>query len=438
MSSSSRESHLAYACMTAGISLLLSTAAWAETIHLNVPTVRVKPVAVRVKPTVHLPVSAGLGKQHLSKGSTAPGRWHGPNKGDTTNGSTTPASPGAAAYSATVNAPAGAPVGYVAGQKGATKGGTTNPATGAGGPTTEQQVGQGQGETPPGNGPGSPGYQGSAGKPPAGTTAGEKGTPVVGVPVLQTLGLGPDWFANTRNGIGRDPMSFGSSGCDTCVDWKKVGEGGLGAIAFVAAAYVAVVTAPADIPAGVGAATFLGSAASVTLIAGQIIDGLTSPSPTDPSAGANNYGPGTSAPGGAPAPGSGGGGSGKDAGPPQAAAVNTQALGAVSPDAGIGDTGAAKVGATPDSGGGGTDAPKSGTPMTAEAAQLESGAPPADDTNKPAGASTTTPPSSNGGGASDATPGTTLSATQAAQVSGAGDAPPDQTIQDAGSGPDKP
>jgi len=135
MSSLSRESHLAYACTTAGISLLLSTAAWAETIHLNVPTVRVKPVAVRVKPTVHLPVSAGLGKQHLSKGSTAPGRWHDPGKGDNANGNSAPASPGAAAYSVTVGKP---PIGATAGERGATQGGMANSATDAGGgrPTT--------------------------------------------------------------------------------------------------------------------------------------------------------------------------------------------------------------------------------------------------------------------------------------------------------------
>jgi len=113
-------------------STLLSPAAWAESVHVNavhvnVPAVRVKPVIVRVKPTVHLPASAGLGQQHLSNGGTAPGRWHGPNKGETTNGSTTPASPGAAAYSVTIGKP---PAGTTAGTEGAPAGGkVTYPGT---------------------------------------------------------------------------------------------------------------------------------------------------------------------------------------------------------------------------------------------------------------------------------------------------------------------
>ena len=398
MSPLSRKSSRMHTSLTAcTLSLLLSSSAWAETIHVHVPTVRIKPVVVPVKPTVHLPVSAGLGRQRLSNGGTAPGRWHGPNKGNTTNGSTAPASPGAAAYSATVNAPAGSAVGVVAGQKGATKGGTNASS------------------------PGAAAYGVTIGTPPAGTTAGEKGTPVVGVPVLQTLGLGPDWFANTRNGIGGDPLS---GGCDTCLDKQKLALAGAGVVAFASGAFLGYVGAASAYgatvasPFAVAGASAAGIAAGAFLATAAIIDAVNSPSPSDPSAGANNYGPGASAPGGAATPSSSTGGNGST---PQTGTATT--VEATQPDAGatLGDdkgsgaktpiptNGGADPASTGDagtSGGGGGGASQSGTTTTSttEAAQQSGGSTqPGDDTSKTGNKSTSG--GSNGGGPNGASGG---------------------------------
>jgi hypothetical protein len=364
MSPLSRKSSRMHTSLTAcTLSLLLSSSAWAETIHVHVPTVRIKPVVVPVKPTVHLPVSAGLGRQRLSNGGTAPGRWHGPNKGDTPNGSTAPASPGAAAYSATVNAPAGAPVGVVAGPKGATKGGTNASS------------------------PGAAAYGVTIGKPPAGTTAGEKGTPVFGAPSLQVLGLGPDWFANARVGLGCDSIGRGTP---TCLDAKQITHYGL-VVVGAGATIVAFVAGATGTPAIVaGGVTTVGYAGAIAIGAalGLAIEQEVLNSQSEASTGSNNYGPGASAPGGAPAPGSSSAsGSGDGGAPTDASAVEAnQADAGAMPGDGKGDgdrtpmsTNSGDNSANADTGGsgggaGGAGAPQSGTPTTTEAAQQQSGA----------------------------------------------------------------
>jgi hypothetical protein len=299
-------------------STLLSPAAWAGTVHVNavhvnIPAIRVKPVVVRVKPTIHLPASAGLGKQHLSKGSTGPYR-HGPDKGDTANDS---------------NAPAGSPVGYIAGPKGTTKGG---PA------------------------PSSPGI---AGKPPAGTMASQNGAPAVGEILLQTLFFGPDWFANTRNGIGGDPARIIVPGeCDTCDPSTSALAAGVGAYAggLVALATIGGPVGWGILGAGVLVAGFsIGLGAAIISRGGNGGGGGGSPATanltaTQAAVESGKGAAGTAIDGGQagttiPEPSKGGNGGGGGGGAPDGAPQTVEAAKAAS--GGSGDT--IEIGATPTS-----------------------------------------------------------------------------------------